>query len=61
MNDKEEYNLDIELFDELNIDKSKWKAKGRQVIFNLVKKKPGIFWPRLLKNLKIDTNIKVKL
>eukprot|EP00826_Nyctotherus_ovalis_P054231 TRINITY_DN7090_c0_g2_i10.p1 TRINITY_DN7090_c0_g2~~TRINITY_DN7090_c0_g2_i10.p1 ORF type:complete len:206 (+),score=70.26 TRINITY_DN7090_c0_g2_i10:100-717(+) len=56
--DKVTYGFDIELHGELDIDKSKWNAKGRNTIFTLVKKNPGPFWPFLTKDSKKDPNIK---
>ena len=47
------------MFDEVDVEKSKWSTKGRDVIFNVVKKKAGPFWPRLLKDEKKDPSIKV--
>ena len=46
------------MFDEIDVEKSKWSAKGRNAIFNIVKKKSGAFWPRLLKDTKKDQSIK---
>ena len=51
---------DIVMFDEIDVEKSKWSAKGRNTIFNIAKKKTGTFWPRLLKDSKKDPTIKVK-
>lgn len=47
------------MFDEIDVEKSKWSAKGRNAIFNIVKKKGGAFWSRLLKDPKKDQSIKV--
>eukprot|EP00831_Metopus_contortus_P065713 TRINITY_DN5867_c0_g1_i4.p1 TRINITY_DN5867_c0_g1~~TRINITY_DN5867_c0_g1_i4.p1 ORF type:complete len:192 (-),score=54.54 TRINITY_DN5867_c0_g1_i4:51-626(-) len=52
------YGIEHMLFGELDIEKSKWNTKGRSVIFNLVKKESGPFWPRLLKDEKKDQTIK---
>ncbi len=49
------------MFDEIDVDKSKWSAAGRNVIFSIVKKKAGPFWPRLLKDDKKDPSIHVLL
>ena len=51
--------VDITMFDELDVEKSKWNSKGRFTIFNIAKKKTGTFWPRLLKDTKKDATIKV--
>lgn len=48
------------MFDEVDVEKSKWNAKGRNTIFNIAKKKTGVFWPRLIKDTKKDQNIKVQ-
>ena len=47
------------MFDEPDVEKSKWNSKGRFTIFNIAKKKTGIFWPRLLKDTKKDSTIQV--
>lgn len=46
------------MFDEIDVEKSKWNAKGRNAIFNIAKKKEG-FWARILKDTKKDPMIKV--
>ena len=43
---------------EIDVEKSKWSAKGRNTIFNIAKKAVGPFWPRLLKDAKKDPTIK---
>jgi hypothetical protein len=48
------------MFDEVDVEKSKWNSKGRNTIFNIVKKKTGVFWPRLVKDTKKDSSIKVE-
>ena len=53
------YGFDLELNGEIDVDKSKWNAKGRNTIFNLAKKNPGPFWPYITKDGKKDPNIKV--
>lgn len=50
--------MDIQTYDEIDVEKSKWSSKGRNVIFNLIKKKPGPFWPRLTKDEKKEQTIK---
>ena len=49
------------MLDEVDVEKSKWNAKGRNIIFNIAKKKTGTFWSRLLKDTKKDPMIKVRL
>ncbi len=53
------YVVDIQMFDEIDVENTKWNSKGRYVIFNIVKKKTGTFWPRLLKDTKKEATIKV--
>lgn len=48
----------FQLFDEIDTEKSKWSTKGRNVKFNIVKKKVGPFWPRLIKDEKKESTIK---
>ncbi|KAL9649679.1 hypothetical protein ABK040_003356 [Willaertia magna] len=43
------YEFDTQLYDEISKEKSKWKTTGRLIELNIEKKKPGEFWPRLLK------------
>ena len=47
------------MYEEIDVEKSKWSTAGRNVIFNLAKKKIGPFWPRLVKEEKRDPMIKV--
>jgi len=57
--DKKEYELELELFDEIDPDKSSHKNKGRVIEFELKKSKDS-YWPRLTKGsekkhwLKVD-------
>lgn len=45
------------MFDEIDVDKSKWSANGRNVLINIAKKKAG-FWTRITKDTKKDPTIK---
>ena len=51
--------VDIQMFDEIDVEQTKWNSKGRYVIFSIIKKKSGPFWPRLLKDTKKEATIKV--
>jgi prostaglandin-E synthase len=50
--------VDFQLFDEINVETSKYSTKGRNVIFNIMKKNVGPFWPRLIKDTKKEQTIK---
>jgi hypothetical protein len=41
----------MDLFDEVNVEESKWNTKGRNIIMNIVKKnQEAEHWPRLTKD-----------
>lgn len=45
------YGFEMELYEIINKEESKWNTKGRNVIFNLSKKDKGAeWWPRLTKD-----------
>ena len=59
-----EYSFDYQLFDEVNVEESKWNTKGRNIICSLAKKNVDAeYWPRLTKdktkhqNVQIDWNL----
>ena len=56
------YSFDIELFDEIDTENSKYTLDTRNIFLNLKKKKAGDYWPRLTKEkvkyhwIEIDWN-----
>ena len=45
------YAFDIQLFEEVDMEASKWNTKGRNIILNIVKKnQEQEYWPRLTKD-----------
>ena len=44
--------FDIELYDEISKDESKYTLESRNIFLNLKKKTSGPYWPRLLKDEK---------
>jgi hypothetical protein len=50
--DKKIYATVLELFEEVNIEESKWNKTGLHLQFNLVKKETGPYWKRLTKEDK---------
>ena len=46
------YSFDIELYDEIVKDESKYTLDSRNIFLNLKKKTSGPYWPRLLKDEK---------
>ena len=46
------YAFDIELYDEIVKDQSKYTLDSRNIFLNLAKKTSGPYWPRLLKDEK---------
>ena len=46
------YSFDIELYDEISKDESKYTLDARNIFLNLKKKTSGPYWPRLLKDEK---------
>lgn len=46
------------MYGPIDVEKSKWNAKGRNTIFNIAKKESGPYWPRLLKDTKKDHMVK---
>merc|ERR1712224_479514 len=57
--DAQEYELDIELYGELNTEESKYTIGDRNVQILLMRKEEGEHWPRLLKESKKMQNMKV--
>lgn len=56
--DKKEYEMDLELYDEIDPAKSTQKNKGRVIEFELKKSKES-FWPRLTKSSEKKHWVKV--
>ena len=54
------YHLHIDFYDNISVGESSHHVLHRHVVFKLVKKTPGVEWPRLLKEkakpawLKVD-------
>ena len=46
------YEFDIELYDEINKEESKYTLESRNIFLNLKKKTSGPYWPRLIKDEK---------
>jgi prostaglandin-E synthase len=46
------YAFDIELYDEISKDESKYTLESRNIFLNLKKKTSGPYWPRLIKDEK---------
>ena len=46
------YKFDIELYDEIVKDESKYTLESRNIFLNLKKKTSGPYWPRLIKDEK---------
>ena len=46
------YAFDMELYDEISKDESKYTLESRNIFLNLKKKTSGPYWPRLLKDEK---------
>jgi len=53
------YGIDIVLNEDIIPEDSTHKNSGREVFFQLQKKEPGPFWPRLLKDKAKHQNIKI--
>ena len=54
------YEFDMELFAAVDKEESRWNTKGRNVIFNLVKKeKDEEYWPRLSKDKTKNSRITI--
>ena len=54
------YGFDMQLFDEVDLEASKWNTKGRNIILNIVKKNPDQeYWPRLSKDKIKNTHIQI--
>ncbi|EFC47321.1 co-chaperone p23 domain-containing protein [Naegleria gruberi] len=53
------YELELELFGEINTEKSKWKVSGRSIDLNIERTESGEFWPRLTKSNIKNRNIAV--
>ena len=54
-----ELELDLELFGEIIVEKSRWNSKGRNVIILIEKKAKDKFWPRLKKDDKKDFSLQI--
>ena len=46
------YAFDMELYDEISKDESKYTLESRNILLNLKKKTSGPYWPRVLKDEK---------
>ena len=46
------YAFDIELYDEISKEESKYTLESRNIFLNLKKKTSGPYWPRLVKDEK---------
>ncbi len=45
-----QYGFDLQLYDAVNVEDSRWNTKGRNIILNIVKQnKEAEHWPRLTK------------
>ncbi len=45
------YGFDLQLFDTVKLDESKWNTKGRNIILNIVKEnQEASYWPRITKD-----------
>ena len=54
------YAFDIVLFDEVDVEQSKWNTKGRNIILNIVKKNTEAeHWPRLTKDKIKNQHIQI--
>jgi len=53
------YVVDLQFNNDILPEESKQRKGGREYYFELKKKDPGPFWPRLLKDTKKHQNIKV--
>ena len=55
------YGFDLQLFDEVDVEQSKWNTKGRNIICNIVKKNQESeeHWPRLTKDKTKNAHIQV--
>ena len=46
----QEYGFDLELFDEVIVEDSKWNTKGRNISVSIAKKnEEAEYWPRITK------------
>lgn len=54
------YAFDIQLFDLVNVEASKWNTKGRNIILNIVKQNTDAeHWPRLTKDKIKNAQIQI--
>ena len=54
------YAFDIQLFDQVNVEASKWNTKGRNIILNIVKQNSEAeHWPRLTKDKVKNAHIQI--
>ena len=54
------YGFDMQLFEEVDLEASKWNTKGRNIILNIVKKNADQeYWPRLTKDKIKNTHIQI--
>jgi hypothetical protein len=51
--------VNLQFFEEIDVENSKWNDKGRNLIFNIQKATPGAHWPRLTKEKIKDSTITV--
>lgn len=54
------YGFDLTLFDQVNMEQSKWNTKGRNIILNIVKANTEAeYWPRLTKDKVKNSHIQI--
>lgn len=54
------YAFDLQLFEQVNVDASKWNTKGRNIILNIVKQNTDAeHWPRLTKDKVKNSHIQI--
>ena len=53
------YELNIAMYGEVLVEKSKWNTLGRNIVLDITKKTSGPYWPRLTKDEKKNMLIQV--
>ena len=53
------YELNLALYGEVLVDKSKWNTLGRNIVLDITKKTTGPYWPRISKDEKKNNLIQV--
>lgn len=54
------YGFDLALFEQVNVEASKWNTKGRNIILNITKQNVGAdHWPRLTKDKVKNSHIQI--